>query len=69
MTSSPGSSMALKMTLSAPPAPQPQPLPRAKVVHLGRPWMRQDELVTWLVVLPFLVAMFWYALSLPVPHR
>lgn len=64
----PGQAEVMPMQVSAPPAP-PQPLPSARVVrrrHLG---MRRGEVVNWLVMLLFLVGMYWYALSLPVPHR
>lgn len=55
--------------MSAPPALPPQPLPSARVVRRSGPRMRRDEVMTWLVMLLFLVGMYWYALRLPVPHR
>src|SRR5690349_19869581 len=40
----------------------PQPLPPARVVRRRRPVMRRDELVTWLLVLLFIVVVGWYGL-------
>jgi hypothetical protein len=58
------------MQVGAPPAAPPQqPLPPARVVPPRRPRMRRDEVVNWIVMLAFLVGMYWYAFSLPVPHR
>ena len=65
----PGEAEVMPMQVSAPPAPLPQPLPPARVVHRRRRVMRRDEVVNWLVMLAFLVGMYWYAFSLPVPHR
>ena len=53
-------------------APPPDELPtvrRVRVVRRSRPRMRRDEVVNWLVVLLFLLGMYWYAFSLPVPDR
>jgi hypothetical protein len=65
----PGEVEVMPMRVSAPPAPSPQPLPPARVVRRRRPAMRRDAVVNWLVMLAFLVGMYWYAFSLPVPHR
>lgn len=65
----PGEAEVMPMHVSAPLAPPPQPLPSARVVRRRRPAMRRDEVVNWLVMLAFLVGMYWYAFSLPVPHR
>ena len=64
----PGEAEVIPMQVSAHPAP-PQPLPPARVVRKRRPAMRRDEVVNWLVMLAFLIGMYWYAFSLPVPHR
>ena len=61
-----GEPEVMLMQVSAPPA---QSLPPARVVPRRRPAMRRDEVVNWLVMLAFLVGMYWYAFSLPVPHR
>lgn len=65
----PDEAEVLPMQVSAPPALPPQPLPPARVVRRSRPRMNRDEVVNWLVMLLFLVGMYWYARSLPVPHR
>jgi hypothetical protein len=65
----PSEAEMVPMQVSAPPAPSPQPLPPARVVRRRHPAMRRDEVVNWLVMLAFLVGMYWYAFSLPVPHR
>ena len=59
----------MPVPVSAPPAPLVQPLSPARVVRPRRPEMRRDEIVNWLMGLAFLVGMYWYAFSLPVPHR
>lgn len=43
--------------------------PPARVVRRRRLGMRRGEVINWLVMLAFLVGMYWYAFSLPVPHR
>jgi len=55
--------------MPVPASPPPAPLPPARVVRPRRPRMRRDEIVHWFVMLAFLVGMYWYAFSLPVPHR
>jgi hypothetical protein len=65
----PGETEVLPMHVNATPAPAPQPLPAARVLHRQRPRMRRDEVVNWVALLLFLVGMYWYAFSLPVPHR
>lgn len=65
----PGEADVMAMQVNTPPAPPPQPLSPARVVRRRRLGMRRDEVVNWLVMLVFLVGMYWYAFSLPVPHR
>jgi len=50
------------------PVQPPQPLPPARVVRRRQPWPR-SEVVTWLVMVLFLVAIGWYGLTLPLPHH
>jgi hypothetical protein len=59
----------MPVRVSAAPAPPQQPLPAARVVRRPHLRMRRDQIVNWVVMLAFLVAMYWYAFSLPVPHR
>jgi hypothetical protein len=49
--------------------PTPLTLPAARVVRRRRSSLRSDQIVNWVVMLAFLVGMYWYAFSLPVPHR
>lgn len=65
----PGEVKVISMQVYAPPSPPAQRFPSARVVRRQRPRMRRDEIMTWLGMLLFLVGMFWYGLSLPVPHR
>lgn len=65
----PGETEVMPMPVSAPPRPPPQPLPVARVVRHPRVGERRDQIVNWVVTVAFLVGMYWYAFSLPVPHR
>ena len=49
--------------------PAPLTLPAARVVRRRRSSLLSDQIVSWVVMLAFLVGMYWYAFSLPVPHR
>ena len=64
----PGEAEVMPILIVERPVLQPQPLPPARVVRRRQPW-RRGETVTWLVMVVFLVAIGWYGLTLPLPHR
>lgn len=65
----PSEAEVMPIPMAERPALPPQPLPPARIVRRTRPWMRRDEVLTWLLMAVFLVVVGWYGLSLPVPHR
>ena len=64
----PGEAEVIPIPMVERPALQPQPLPPARVVRRGQPWHR-GEVVTWFLMALFVVAIGWYGLTLPIPHR
>ena len=64
----PGEAEVMPIAMVERPALPPQPLPAAKVVRRKQPWL-SSEVVTWLLIVGFFVAMGWYGLTLPIPHH